>query len=72
MEIHAFYGEFGLRNFEARNYMEKLDLDEYGEYMEIWTFFFNMEFQDHFRASSSQGFQVHTYSVVFFLHHALM
>ena len=28
MEIHAFYGEFGLRNFEARNYMDKLDLDK--------------------------------------------
>ena len=28
MEICAFYGETGLRNFEARNYMEKLDLDK--------------------------------------------
>ena len=28
MEIRAFYGESGVRNFEARNYMEKLDLDK--------------------------------------------
>ena len=76
METRAFYGEFGLRNFEARNCMEKLDLDK----LWIWriygdldlVFFFNMEFQVHFRASGTQGFQVHTYSVVFFLHYALM
>ena len=39
MEIRAFYGESGHRNFEARNYMEKLDYVncEYGEYIEIWT-----------------------------------
>ena len=45
MEIRAFYGESGLRNFEARNYMEKLDLDK----LLIWRIygdFFNMEIQD--------------------------
>ena len=72
MEIHAFYGEFGLRNFEARNYMEKLDLDKLWIWRIYGDFFFNMEFQDHFRDSVSQGFQVHTYSVVVFLHYALM
>ena len=40
MEIHAFYGEFGLRNFEARNYMEKLDLDE----LWIWRIYGDLDF----------------------------
>ena len=58
MEIRAFYGETGLRNFEARNYMEKLDLVffQYGD-----------SGLSHFEAPSSQGFQVHTMcSGVFF------
>ena len=28
MEIHAFYGESGLRNFEATSFMEKLNFDK--------------------------------------------
>ena len=28
MEIHAFYGESGLRNFEAMSFMEKLNFDK--------------------------------------------
>ena len=58
MEIRAFYGESGLRNFEARNYMEKLDLVffQYGD-----------SGLSLFEAPSSQGFQVHTMcSVCFF------
>ena len=45
MEICAFYGESGLRNFEARNYMEKLD---FGKLVIFWRFglFFIMEIHD--------------------------
>ena len=58
MEIRAFYGEFGLRKFEARNYKNvygEVGLRQIVNMENIWrfglSFFFNMEFQDHFRAS---------------------
>ena len=77
MEIRAFYGESGLRNFEARNYMEKLDLDKlwiwriYGD-LDLVFFQYGDSGLSHFEAPISQGFQVHTMCSVFFLHNALM
>ena len=69
METRAFYGESGLRNFEARNYMEKLDLRQIVNMETIWRFglsFFSIWRFRTFEAPSSQGFQVHTMCSGFF------
>ena len=61
MEIRAFYGESGLRNFEARNYMEKLDLDK----MWIWRIYGDLDFFFQYEDSGLSHFEAPLSSQVF-------